>query len=201
MMHYAHVPMEFWYKLFRDCYATAAINDGLMIVELNRKHVSQFEHFFGENSKCLEYLWIRGEAGTIKLCQKMTPKLLDHGKTCMMIGYAHDHGGDTYCMWDKDMGRVHVSRDVVWMWRMYFLDPRGLMAMNLVVLSGIDCGAEDFSAGESGGIVGDGDGGPKAEVLEGEVIEQHTTWSKKLENGLVAAPGGPKTTRYGCISR
>ena len=38
MMHYTNVPMEFWYKLLRDCYATAAINDGLMIVEFNRKH-------------------------------------------------------------------------------------------------------------------------------------------------------------------
>ena len=32
MMHSAHVPVEFWYKLFRDCCAMAAINDGIMIV-------------------------------------------------------------------------------------------------------------------------------------------------------------------------
>ena len=119
----------------------------------------------------------------------------------MMIGYAHDHGGETYHMLDKDMGRVHVSWDVVWMWQMYFTNPRGSTAANLVISSGIDCGAEDFSAGESGGFVRDGEEGSKAEVLEGEVIEQHATHSDKLENGLVAAPGGPRTTRYGCISR
>ena len=68
----------------------------------------------------------------------------------MMIGYTYDHGGDTYCMWDKDTGRVHVSRDVVWMQQMYLLDPRGSMAANLVISSGIDCGAEEFSVGESG---------------------------------------------------
>ena len=67
----------------------AAINNWLMIVELNRKLASQFEHFFGENPKCVAYLWTWGEASTIKLCQKMTPKFSDHGKTCMMIGYAH----------------------------------------------------------------------------------------------------------------
>ena len=33
-----------------------------------------------------------GEAGMVKLCQKMMPKLSDQGKTCMMIGYAHDVG-------------------------------------------------------------------------------------------------------------
>ena len=38
-------------------------------------------------------------------------------------------------------------------------------------------------------------------MLEGEVIEQHTTRSDELENGLVAAPGGLRTTRYGHISR
>ena len=57
MMHYAHVPMESWYKLFCGCYATAAINDGLMIVELKGKHASWFEHIFGKNPKCLVYLW------------------------------------------------------------------------------------------------------------------------------------------------
>ena len=114
-MHYAHVPMEFRYKLFRVCHVTAAINDGLMIVELNGKHASHLEHFFGKNPKCSAYLQTWGEAGTIKLCQKMTPKLSDCGKTCMMIGFAHDHSGDTYRMWDKDTGRVHVSWDVVWM--------------------------------------------------------------------------------------
>ena len=198
MMHYVHVPMEFRYKLFRDCYATAAINDGLMIVELNRRNESQFEQFFGKNPKCSAHLRMWGEAGTIKLCQKMTPKLSDRGKTCMMIGYAHDHGGDTYRMWDKDTGRG-------WMRRMYFPDPRGSAAANLVISSGIDCGTEDSSARESGGIVGEivknGNEGSKAEVLEGEVIEQHATQFDRVENEPVVVPGGPMTTRYGHVSR
>ena len=109
MMHYAHVPLEYCYKLFRDCYATAAKVDGLIIVNINGEFASQFEHFCGTNPKCTAYLWTLEYAGTVKLCQKMTPKLSDQGKTCMMIGYAHDHSGGTYCMWDKDTGRVHVS--------------------------------------------------------------------------------------------
>ena len=35
VMHYAHVPLEYHYKLFRDCYATAAMVDGLMIVNVS----------------------------------------------------------------------------------------------------------------------------------------------------------------------
>jgi len=42
MMHYAHVPFEFRYKLFRDCYTTAALNDGLMIVDVNGQFASRF---------------------------------------------------------------------------------------------------------------------------------------------------------------
>lgn len=37
MVHDAHVPLEFCYKLFHDCYVMVAINDGLMIVEVNGK--------------------------------------------------------------------------------------------------------------------------------------------------------------------
>ena len=51
MMHYAHVPLEYRYKLFRDCYATAAMVNGLMIVNVNGKFASGFEHFCGANPK------------------------------------------------------------------------------------------------------------------------------------------------------
>ena len=40
MMHYAHVLMEYRYKLFCDCYMTAAMVDELMIVNVNGKFAS-----------------------------------------------------------------------------------------------------------------------------------------------------------------
>ena len=70
-MHYAHVPLEYRYKLFHDCYATAAMVDGLMIVNVNGKFASQFEHFCGANPKCTAYLRTWGEAGMVKLCQML----------------------------------------------------------------------------------------------------------------------------------
>jgi len=97
----------------------------------------------------------------------MSPKLADRGKNCMMIGYAHDHGGDTYRMWDKNMGRVHVSRDVVWMRRMYFPSPYGSGGGNLVVSVVSNNGAEESSAGESGGVTGT----PHIEMLEDDVVK------------------------------
>ena len=56
---------------------------------------------------------------------------------------------------------------------MYFSDPRGSRATNLVVSLGIDFGAENASVGESVGTDRDGARGPNVEMLEEEVIEQH----------------------------
>jgi hypothetical protein len=50
----------------------------------------------------------------VKLKTIMTPKLRDRGATCMMVGYALDHPGDTYWIWDPRTKNVHVTRDVIW---------------------------------------------------------------------------------------
>lgn len=41
----------------------------------------------------------------------------------MMVGYARDHAGDTYQMWNPNTGRVLVTRDVIWLGRMYYDPP------------------------------------------------------------------------------
>jgi hypothetical protein len=41
----------------------------------------------------------------------------------MMVGYALDHTGDTYRMWNKATNGIHVTRDVIWLKRMYFEPP------------------------------------------------------------------------------
>ena len=38
----------------------------------------------------------------------------------MMLGYADDHAGDVYRMWDPDTDGVHETRDVTWLKRMYY---------------------------------------------------------------------------------
>jgi hypothetical protein len=50
-----------------------------------------------------------GEAGTVKVKTKTTPKLADQSVHCMFIGYADDHDGDTYRMWNPKTERVHYS--------------------------------------------------------------------------------------------
>ena len=64
-----------------------------------------------------------GEAGTVKIKTKTTPKLADRGVQCMMVGYALDHDGDCYRMWNPETNSVYETRDVVWMKWMYYQKP------------------------------------------------------------------------------
>ena len=42
----------------------------------------------------------------------------------MFVGYATDHAGDCYRMWDPNTNRVHAARDVVWLKPMCFRQPQ-----------------------------------------------------------------------------
>jgi hypothetical protein len=68
----------------------------------------------------------------------------------MMVGYALDHPGDTYRMWDPRTKNVHVRRDVIWLRRM-FNDPGVVpeeIGENQTVIDANLCTAE---AGEGNG--------------------------------------------------
>jgi hypothetical protein len=52
-----------------------------------------------------------------------------------MLGYADDHAGDVYRMWDPDTDGVHETRDVTWLKRMYFTSQRPT-AQELIVSVG-----------------------------------------------------------------
>jgi hypothetical protein len=41
----------------------------------------------------------------------------------MLVGYATDSPGDTYRMWNPTTKRIHTTRDVIWLKRMFFLPP------------------------------------------------------------------------------
>jgi hypothetical protein len=41
----------------------------------------------------------------------------------MFIGYAKDHEGDCYQMWNPKTSGVHSTRDVIWLRRMYYATP------------------------------------------------------------------------------
>ena len=45
------------------------------------------------------------------------------GTACIFIGYTTHHAGDCYRMWNPETRKVHTTRDVLWLHRMYFRRP------------------------------------------------------------------------------
>jgi hypothetical protein len=69
---------------------------------------------------CSDHLRKWGEAGVVKLRTSTTPKIYDHGKVCMSVGYRPNYVGGTFRMWDPETKQVHVSRDIIWLNRIFF---------------------------------------------------------------------------------
>jgi hypothetical protein len=87
MTHVAYVPTS-KFNLF-----------SLMVVTtIGEKKATRHEYFYGKNPKWRKFLRMWGEAGTVKVKTKTTPKLADRGVHCMFIGYTDDDDGDVYRM-------------------------------------------------------------------------------------------------------
>eukprot|EP00957_Ditylum_brightwellii_P004967 378223-Ditylum_brightwellii.AAC.1 len=64
-----------------------------------------------------------GDAGTVKVKKATIPKLSNKGVQCMFIGYALNHARDCYHMLNLSTMRVMISRDILWLRRMYLNPP------------------------------------------------------------------------------
>ena len=83
------------------------------------------EHFEGSIPPFAEHLQTWGEAGTVKIKAKMTPKLGDRGITYMFVGYAQEHAGDYYEMLTMETKRIMQTRDATWLGKIYFQSDDG----------------------------------------------------------------------------
>jgi len=123
MMSKANIPMETRYRLYSEAFKTATLLDGLVITTLDGKSLTRYEHWDGKLPEFAKHLRTWGEAGTVKLRDLSTTKIEDRGVHCMMIGYAPNHAGDCYKMWNPRTGRVHETRDIIWLHRMFYQTP------------------------------------------------------------------------------
>ena len=119
-MKRANVPENIRYLLSNEAFMTATLLNGLVIVEINGRKATRYEHWDDQIPKFAANLRTWGEAGVVKLRDIKTPKYSDKGRTCMFVGYALNHDGDCYRMYDPLTKRVHVTRDIKWLHRMYF---------------------------------------------------------------------------------
>ena len=120
MMNAANLGMKERCKLFREAFTTAAMLDGLTIITRKGITKTRYEHWNGVIPKFSKHLKKWGEAGVVTLRDLKKSKMQDKGLTCMFVGYAQDHAGDCYRMYNPDTSRVHTTRDVRWLGRMYF---------------------------------------------------------------------------------
>ena len=120
IMSAAGIPKELRQKFWREAFQTSTYLDGLVLVDVNGVLKTRFEHWEGKLPSFTQHLRKWGEAGVVKLRTSTTPKIYDRGKVCMFVGYSHNHAGDTFRMWDPESKRVHLSRDIVWLNKMFF---------------------------------------------------------------------------------
>ena len=103
-MNAANVPLAQRYKLFCEAACTAAKLDWLTTINLKGVEKARIEHFGMKIPGFAKHLRTWGEAGTIKTGKD--GKVGDRGATCMFIGYANNHEGDCYRMWNPTTNRV-----------------------------------------------------------------------------------------------
>ena len=96
----ANVPAKLRYKFYGKAFTTATLLDGLMVVKVGDVWATQYEHCTGSNPRFAKHLRVWGEAGTVTIKSKTSPKISDQGVPCIFVGYAPEHPGDTYRMWN-----------------------------------------------------------------------------------------------------
>ena len=125
LLYRANVPRPLRRLLFNEARNHFAFVDGMIVYNHNGKIATRYEHAFGSNPAAINYLRVWGEAGTVKVVSKTSPKDHNRGVPCAFIGHAKNHAGDCYRMYDPETGGVHTSRDVIWLKRMYWPKPKG----------------------------------------------------------------------------
>lgn len=119
MLEGANVPLDERYQVFYKAAETATLLDGMVAFMINGETKTRYEHFFGSNPKFLKHLRTWGEVGTMKMKIKHTPNVNACGVTYMFVGYTIDHGPDCYDMLNPETGTIYVTRDIIWLQRMY----------------------------------------------------------------------------------
>lgn len=118
MLNAARVPIKQRYRLFPEAALTSTKLDWLSVAEVNGVVKTRIEHYGSEIPHFAKHLHTWGEAGTVKTGKD--GKVGDRGVTCMLIGYANDHEGNVFRMFNPNTNRVTETRDVTWLGRMYY---------------------------------------------------------------------------------
>jgi hypothetical protein len=95
--------------------------DWLKLITINKVKKTRIEHYCLPVSNFTKYLRTWGEAGIIKTGKDR--KIGDQGVTGMFVGYALNHEGHCYRMWNPNTKKISETRNVVFLKRMFFGTP------------------------------------------------------------------------------
>ena len=133
MYYRANCPIYERYRLAPELFRTSTMLDWLTIITLGGISAPKYTHWHPTQklprwASCLR-TW--GEAGVVKTKNLATPRVGDRGIVCMFVGYSDNHDAGVYRMWNQKTGSIMVSRDVIWLKRMFFPDKKP--ATNLLI--------------------------------------------------------------------
>ena len=124
VMAAAHVPEQQRYQFYPEAFKFVTQVDGFGVVEINRETKTRYEHAGQPIPRWSKHLRTWGEVGTVMTKDKKMPtKVGDCGVQMVFMGYPDDTSSNAYRMWNPGTNQIIVSRDVVWLKRMYFSTP------------------------------------------------------------------------------
>ena len=91
----------------------------LKVVDIDGKQSTRYERFCGRNTVFLTRIRNWGKTGVVKTRSWSTTNISYRGTVSMIVGYNHNSGEDVYSMWYPGTNRLHQTRDVIWLKKIY----------------------------------------------------------------------------------
>jgi hypothetical protein len=119
MMNLAGFPKKKRNQLWTEAANTATKIDNMLIYENDSVHAHK--KFYGTDPGYMRYLRTFGEIAitTNHENKQGRSKVEDRGRECMFLGYADNHANDVYRFLHLKTTKVILSRDVIWLKKMY----------------------------------------------------------------------------------
>ncbi len=104
--------------MLSEAATTVTALDNLIPVTWNEITNTRYEHAGFEIPKFVKYLSTFSEAKIVK--NRKDGKVGNRGITMLCVGYADEHAGNCYRMYNPVTSGVNVTQDIIWLGHMYF---------------------------------------------------------------------------------
>lgn len=117
MMNQAGFPKIKREQLWPEAAWTATKLENILVSEGSHS----FKKFYGTDLGYVKHLRVFGEIGVTMIPSNnhIRSKIEDCGCQCMFLGYADNHAGDVFRFLNLQTHRVILSRDVIWLNKLY----------------------------------------------------------------------------------